>query len=160
MVEEEISIEDLLHIELIFCDVIADSKEELIYALADKAEEAGFVELGYAEDVIKREQDFPTGLPTIGLKVAVPHAITQEHVKKPAIIVARLAKPVFFKEMGTGTADVPVELVFMLIAKGDKQHLSVLQKLISMLSDSETLYVLRELSEPSEFMRELIARLA
>ncbi|MBY4798239.1 PTS sugar transporter subunit IIA [Collinsella sp. AGMB00827] len=157
--QEEVAIEDLLHTELMLFDVVVDSKEELIRVLANRAEQAGFVEPGYAEDVIERERQFPTGLPTVGLKVAVPHAMTQEHVNKPAIVTARLAQPVLFKEMGAGVADVPVELVFMLVAKGDKQHLAVLQKLISLLSDPEALRVLGTLTEPDELMRELTDRL-
>ena len=155
-----VAIAQLIDKELVLFDVKADSKEDLIRQMAACAQEHGYAVDGYAEDVIEREATYPTALPTQVMKVAVPHAMVQDHVLRPAIVVARLAHPVTFKEMGDGVNDVAVEMAFMLVAKGDKSHLKVLQKLIGMLADAEELRVLQAITDPDVMVHELIEHLA
>ncbi len=154
-----VKIADLVAPELVLFDVEALSKEDLIEQLAAVAEDAGYVTAGYAADVIEREKSYPTGLPTEVMKVAVPHAIVQDHVIKAGIVVGRLAHPVTFKEMSDGVRDVAVECAFMLIAKGDKHHLSVLQRLISMLADPAAMQELKKISTSADMARFLVAEL-
>lgn len=158
--EGEVPIADLIDERLMLFDIDASSKEDLIRQMAQRAEEAGYVVPGYADDVIERELSYPTALPTPVMKVAVPHAMVQDHVLKSTIVAARLAHPVTFKEMGDGINDVEVEMAFMLVAKGDKHHLKVLQKLIMMIADSQQLEVIKGISEPAAMASELLARLS
>lgn len=157
--EEAIKIADLVAPELVLFDVEAQTKEELIRKLAGRAEENGYVVQGYAGDVIEREQSYPTALPTAVMKVAVPHAIVQDHVLKAGIVVGRLAQPVAFKEMGDGVRDVDVECAFMLVAKGDKHHLSVLQRLIGMLADQASMEELKAVDTPEGMVEFLVEKL-
>ena len=130
-----VSLPDLFHEDAVLFDVHASSRNDLIRQMAAVAIEKGFATEGYAEDVIQREDLYPTGLPTSVLKVAIPHAMVQDHVVVPAIVIARLATPVNFKEMGDGEVDVPIDMAFMLVAKGDAEYLAVLQKLICLFAE-------------------------
>lgn len=69
---DEFRIEDLLDENLIFMNEEAPDYETLLHNLSDKLEEKGYVKEGYADAVIRREQIYPTGLPTNIMKVAVP----------------------------------------------------------------------------------------
>ena len=157
--EEVVKIADLVAPELVLFDVEAETKEDLIRKLAAQAEAEGYVTSGYAEDVIEREDSYPTALPTAVMKVAVPHAMVQDHVLRAGIVVGRLAHPVLFKEMGEGVRDVEVECVFMLIAKGDKHHLSVLQRLIGMLADQDSMEKLKAVATPEGMVDFLVGTL-
>ena len=156
---EAIALTEMLHEDLIFFDFEASDRDDLINKLAAKAIEAGYAIEGYAADVIEREDLYPTGLPVEGMKVAVPHAMTQEHVIKPTIVAAKLAHPVDFKEMGDGVNDVPVEMVFMLCVKGDHGTLAVLTQLISIFAEPELLAQLEKVATPAELV-ELLPKLA
>lgn len=151
-----VAMTELLHEDLVLTDVDVDSKEELIRTMAALAIEKGYAVDGYAEDVIAREQEFPTGLPVQVMKVAVPHATTQEHVLKAAIVVARLARPVMFTEMGTFDVECPVEMAFMLVAKGDKDHLAVLQQLIMMFAEPDKMVELKKAEQPAEIIKAVL----
>ncbi|VBB07755.1 phosphoenolpyruvate-dependent sugar phosphotransferase system eiia 2 [Lucifera butyrica] len=128
----------LLHEELVFLDYKAQENEELLKNLATILNHKGYVKTSYANAVISRERVFPTGLNTLGVKVAVPHT-DPEHVNKAAILVAKLSTPVRFKEMGNSGGDVDVQLLFMLAVTDPKEHLATLSKLMSIFSNGDKL---------------------
>ena len=49
----------------------------------------GHVNKGYYDDVMAREAQYPTGLPTEGVRIAIPHA-NSEHILDSTIGVAVL----------------------------------------------------------------------
>lgn len=141
---DEFKIEDLLDEELVFTELEAEDWVDVLRKLSAAAMEKGYVKESYFNAVLEREQLYPTALPTPVLKVAVPHAMERVHVVKPVIVVATLKTPVSFKEMGDGVNDVPVDIVFMLAVNGDKDQLTILQKIVGMFSDSSAMQSLKD----------------
>lgn len=141
---DEFKIEDLLDEELVFTELEAEDWVDVLRKLSAAAVEKGYVKDTYFNAVLEREQLYPTALPTPVLKVAVPHAMERIHVVKPVIVVATLKTPVPFKEMGDGVNDVPVDIVFMLAVNGDKDQLTILQKIVGMFSDSSAMQSLKD----------------
>ncbi|HMM21804.1 MAG TPA: PTS sugar transporter subunit IIA [Selenomonadales bacterium] len=144
----------LLDEELICMDCKAKGRQELLRDLAGLLYEKGYVKDGYADAIWEREEQFPTGLATKGIQVAIPHT-DAKFVNKPAILVAKLKKPVVFKEMGSEDKEVEASMVFMLALNSHDEQLDALSKLTEVFSDES---VLRNLySAPTAF--ELLARL-
>ena len=158
--EESASRSTFVDTRLVTFDLAASTWQDVVRQLAANAQDFGYVTDGYADDVIAREELYPTGLPCDGLGVAVPHAMTQEHVLAPTIAYARLKEPVAFKEMGDGEHDVNVEAVFLLVAKGEKGTLQVLQDLVLMLSDADSRNRLKAASTPEQLVGVLDERLS
>lgn len=156
MSQDAVSLGSLIHEDMVYFDVEAETWQDVVRILAGHAIEHGYAVEGYAEDVIEREELYPTGLPTDVMKVAIPHAMVQDHVKEAAIVVGKLAHPVDFKEMGDGENDVPVEMVYMLVAKGDKHYLAVLQQLISVFATPEFMTELKTVEDPASLKATLI----
>jgi len=140
---QKFSIDDLLHEDLVLMDVTTGSMEELMEQICDYARDKGYVKDSYLAAVLERESSYPTGLPTEVMKVALPHTTDQSHVLKSGIFIAKLPKPVTFKEMGEGINDVPVEMVFMLSVNGAKEQLTVLQNIVGMFTKPEALTALK-----------------
>lgn len=139
MAREGRKLEDnLLHEELIFLNYEASDREELLRNLSLELEKRGYVKESYVKGVLDREKIFPTGLNTEGVKVALPHT-DAVHVNKAAIVIAKLKSPVIFKEMGFGEKDVEAKLIFMMAVKNPQEQVTTLSKLMSILSDKETL---------------------
>ncbi|GLC31821.1 PTS sugar transporter subunit IIA [Clostridium omnivorum] len=128
----------LLNEELILMDYGANNKEELLRGLGTILREKGYVKNTYIDGLLEREETFPTGLNTPGVSVAIPHTYAI-HVEKPVILIAKLNKPVVFKEMGSGENDVEAKLIFMLAIKNPDQQVITLSKLMSIFSKEETL---------------------
>jgi galactitol PTS system EIIA component len=64
----------------IFTDLEVSNKEEALRILADSLLDQGFIHDSFYESLIKREKNFPTGLETYDMGIAIPHTEPQ-HVK-------------------------------------------------------------------------------
>jgi galactitol PTS system EIIA component len=116
----------------------AANTEEAIRLVGAMMAKEGFVEEAYADDVFKREQSFPTGLPTEPVAIAIPHA-DPERVIKSGIGIAIFKQPVKFRIMGSNEEDeLDVPVVFMLALKDFKQQTAVIRDLM-LLIQSETI---------------------
>ena len=79
---EKYNIRDLLFEELIELTLEAEDFEDAIKKIGEDAYRKGYVKEGFADAVIKREKLYPTALPTEVLKVAIPHPMERDTVKK------------------------------------------------------------------------------
>lgn len=146
--------ESMLHDDLIFLDYPAKEREKLLAELIAILEEKGYVKESYREALLTRERKYPTGLNTPGVPLAMPHA-EAEHVNRPAILVARLKKPVCFKEMGGSGRDVMAKFVFMLAVSDPAGHLAMLSKFMSIFSQEEKLKALYAIEDKETLRKEL-----
>jgi PTS system galactitol-specific IIA component len=127
----------MLSAELCMARLVADSSEAVVGTLARKLLAAGCVRPTFEGAVIAREKRSPTGLPFAGHGVAMPHA-EPEHVLRPAIAVASLAKPVVFRQMGAPAIKLEVSLVVMPALSAEEQAAGELSRLVGLLQN-ETL---------------------
>ncbi|MFZ7134600.1 MAG: PTS sugar transporter subunit IIA [Eubacteriales bacterium] len=149
--EKQLKLIDLLYENLIFFDFEADDRTDLLSKLSNILKERGFVKDTFLEAVLERESKFPTGIPTVEVKIAIPHTDIS-HVNKPCITIAKLKKAIIFREMGSHANEIEVELVFMLAVNAPKDQLKVLQKIIGMFCKPEILIALRDSTTPKEII--------
>ncbi|WP_339226609.1 PTS sugar transporter subunit IIA [Oceanobacillus sp. FSL K6-2867] len=129
---------------VILLDVEGNSKEEVLAAIGNNLVDRGLVKESFVPAIIKREGEFATGLPTAGVSVAIPHTDV-EHVNKKTISIAVLKNPVDFVIMGDDSETTPVQLVFMLAMDEAHSQLSLLQKLMQVFQEEDTLkYLVRQ----------------
>lgn len=141
---------DLLRAEHILVNVDAKDAQDAIRKLTIALVETGHVTPGFAEDVWKREQTFPTGLPTQPLAVAIPHA-DPDHVNRSAVCVGVLNSPVRFAQMGTdGSTSLDVHLVFMLAIKEREKQVEMIQQLMMVIQNASLLDGLSRAKESAE----------
>lgn len=119
--------------ETCYVGVDAGNSEEVLRILSDNLFRLGLVKEEFGENVILREQKYPTGLPVKGHKVAIPHT-DAVYVNETRICVAVLKNPVDFQVMGSSSGEkVPVELVIMLAIKEQQIQMDVLKELINLV---------------------------
>ena len=140
--------------ELVFIDLEAETREDLLTNLSQILIDKGYVKETYKKGILDREKIFPTGLITEGVKVAIPHT-DAKHVNIPAILIAKLKKPIVFKEMGSGTDDVDASLIFMLAIDNPDNQLATLSKLMIVFSNGEILKNIYESKSPSKVIEML-----
>ena len=83
-----------------------------------------------------RERRSPTGLPFPGTAVAIPHA-EPEHVESPCVLVASLAQPVKFRQMGDPAVTVLAHLLVMPVLSSKEQAAAGLAGIIEKLQSAE-----------------------
>jgi len=138
--------------ELVLVKYAADDAEDVLHALADVLYADGATRETYFDAMYEREKAFPTGLPTEGVKVAIPHADV-EHVNYSAFAIATLAEPVKFGEMGGAPDDLlDVEIVMMLANADPDEQVKTLRRMVDMFDEPATLQALMESGSPAQIV--------
>lgn len=139
--------------KLIKLKMTETSKEEAIRALAAGLYALDYVGEGYVENVLKREEVFPTGLPT-SIPMAVCHTEAQ-YVKQSALAVGTLAAPIAFQEMGTPEQTVDAEIILLVALNDPKQQVPFLKKLAAIFKDHAALTAIRDAQDPEKLVEML-----
>ena len=100
----------------IFIDPAVNGRNELFKFLSKGLYKNGFVEKGFYEALTKREKDYPTGLNTGKIKIAVPHT-DPDMILKESIVLITVNDPIIFNEMGTPDSMLEVGIIFLLLIK-------------------------------------------
>ena len=116
--------------------------QQAIEVLGTRLVEAGCVRPEYIQDVIHREQEFPTGLPT-AIPIAIPHASSGNCITT-SLAIGLLKQPVSFVEMGSPGRRLDVEMVFLLAIKNVEEQTTWLRNLMKIFKDKEFLQRLRD----------------
>ena len=138
----------MLHPELIFLDMQADRTGELFTQIGAKLQKLGYVKTDYSKALTQREADFPTGLVTKYLPVALPHT-DPEYVEKPFICLAKNEKPLALLQMGTNEP-MQAQYFFFLGITVPKDQVVLLQKFMQLLQDENFVKGLTHITEPAE----------
>jgi PTS system galactitol-specific IIA component len=139
--------------ELIKLGMAETVKNDAIRSLAAGLYKLDCVREGYVENVIKREETFPTGLPT-SIPVAICHTEAQ-FVKQSALAVGTLMTPIAFQEMGTPERTVNAEIIFLLALNDPKQQVPWLKKMSALFKDQVMLKTIRDAKDPLKLTERL-----
>nr|WP_315527362.1 PTS sugar transporter subunit IIA [Carnobacterium maltaromaticum] len=152
------SIKELFQPELIDLQVQANSEEELFAVIAERLLELGYVYSDYLTGITLRERNFPTGLITQHLNIALPHSDT-EYVKKPFIYIVRLKQPVIVRQMGDNQ-EMLVKDIFFLGIKEPTKQVGLLQLLITLFQEESFMEALQNVEESEAMYALFITKLA
>lgn len=119
-------------------DLKCSTKEEALKILCETLLKQKFVKDDFYNQIIKREKNFPTGLQTRTLGVAIPHTDPQ-YVLSDSIAVGILKNPVVFHEMTNVDKDVNVTVIFLLALTDATKHLKILSKIMEIIKDENSL---------------------
>lgn len=133
--------------ELIAVKLEVSSAEETIRYLGCLLQDMGYVKETFCDAVIEREKVFATGLPIEPVGVAIPHT-DAEHVKKLAIAVGVLDKPVRFGLMG-GEGTIDVDVVFLMALDNCESQITMLQSLVELVQEDGLLLAIRNSRDAS-----------
>lgn len=135
--------------ESIILNLTAESATEAILALASLLEKKGLVNIHFGPSAIKREQAFPTGVPTQPYAIAFPHA-EPSTVYQASLAIGTLTHPVSFGSMEEPNKELPVRAVFLLANRNPHDHVNVLKKLSRFFKKPDHLIRLLQMSVKSE----------
>lgn len=124
-------------------DVSSSDRDEILRHLSHLLEGRGYVGASYADAIVEREHDYPTGLPFEHIAIAMPHA-DPDDVHESAIAIGRCSKRPLFNSMETPGNQLPVDLVVLLAVKNPEMHLAVLSNLIQVFCDGDNCALLKE----------------
>lgn len=123
---------ELFNKDLVFLDYEVTDRNDFFTKISKLMFEKGYVTTSFYEAITTREGNYPTGLQTETIGVAIPHT-DPENLKKPFIAVIRPKKEIEFEPMGMTEGLVKAKLIFVLGVLRDGGQVKVLQKLMYML---------------------------
>ena len=124
--------------DLIFKNLSAKDSKSAINIMASELFEKGLVKEDYINEVISREEVYPTGLYTGDINVAIPHCDYQ-FVNKKSIAVGILERPIKFKKMDEPSEDVEVSIIIMLAIDEPDNHIAYLTKVFQLVQNQDVL---------------------
>jgi galactitol PTS system EIIA component len=124
-------------------NVKVENSKDVIFLLSHLLETKGAVNANYGEAAFKREQAYPTGLPTKPFNIAFPHAGGEE-VHQSALAVALLAEPVIFKSMENPHVELPTSIVLLMAIRKPDEQVKVLRQLVSIFNKPQKLIELND----------------
>lgn len=136
--------------KVILFDQNPSTKNEALTELANNLCKVGVVTKEYTPAILKRESNFPTGLMTQTIGVAIPHC-DPDKVIAPQIGFMSLKEPLTFHQMGDN-AKIPVHIIFMLALKQSNSQLTMLQKLMALFQNQKVMSTLRNINSTDEFI--------
>jgi galactitol PTS system EIIA component len=134
------------HPFLINARLQALDSRDAICQLTEILRTEGFVTAKYVEAVLAREEEYPTGLPTEGVKIAIPHAGVEE-VLRSGIAVGILEQEVMFKNMADPDEELAVKIIFLLANNNSGEQAKIMQALTSLFADAKGLEILITLDD-------------
>ncbi len=157
---DKFDLEDFrINTNLVAVHMQAETMVDVITQLSQILIGQGYARPSYTQAAIEREGTYPTGLPTDGVKTAIPHAGI-EHSLKPGMAIATLARPVQFGELGNPANKIDVSIVFTLCVTNPDAQVYLLQSLVEMYKDADLLRRLHAATDPSVIVDEVNASLA
>lgn len=142
--------------ELIFLNLDVSNRNELFKKVYEKLAEKGLVKESYLDALTKREDEFPTGVVTQFLPIALPHA-NPENVNHPFIAVVQTKDDIRVQQMGTNEDEDTKNFFFLGIVK-ETQDLQVklLQRFMQLMNDEKFVLDFKEIKKPDDMYDYLI----
>jgi PTS system galactitol-specific IIA component len=137
--------------KIILLNLKAADSAGVISQMGECVLKAGLVREDFIEAVIRREQKYPTALPT-KIPVALCHT-DAEYLLGSFIGAATLAEPVPFREMGNSEHWQPVEIVFLLGIAVKGEHMDVLKSVLKLIQDETMLQAIRAAESTAEIKK-------
>jgi PTS system galactitol-specific IIA component len=153
------NMEQLITTDLIGLKIDANDANVAIEKTGELLLEKGYIKKAYIDSVLKREEQFPTGIALIKSGIAIPHASPVDNVLKNGIAVLQLANPIVFYSMENCDETVEVKLVVMLALKDSNQHLDMLQKLFTMFQEESCIDLLLNSRDKEEVRTLIVSKL-
>jgi len=126
------------NITIIGCLLRAKDKNDAITQMGQILFENGFIKECFIPATLEREEKYPTGLPTSGLQIALPHT-DGIYVNKSAIVIGVLENPVTFNEMGNPLNHLQVKIICLLAIREPNEQIQTLQMLSTIFEKSDIL---------------------
>lgn len=126
----------ILDENLIFTNINYKDKNDVLNFLSEKLLKQGYVRPGYPKGIIAREQQYPTGLPSQGIGIAIPHT-DNDLVNETSVAIGVLENPVIFQSMEDPSVELNIHIVIMLAIKEPHGQIEMLQKIIAIIQNVE-----------------------
>lgn len=129
----DIDYNEMIHSDTIFLNLHAEKRNALFNTIASRLKSLKYVNDSYLSALEKREDQFPTGLISKYLTIALPHA-DPINVNKPFLAIAKNYKTIDMRQMGNNEK-IATKYFFFLGITNPSYQVILLKKFVELLRD-------------------------
>ncbi|MEA5026091.1 MAG: PTS sugar transporter subunit IIA [Erysipelotrichaceae bacterium] len=144
-------VSDLLEKGFYFKCHVDDSSELYTY-INQVLVDSEYVDERFLQAIQKREQDFPTGIKTAKMGIALPH-VDADYIKANALLICTLDPAVEFRRMDDVKTKIDVWIAFILLIKDPHIHIDAISQLTSVWQSERILQSIYQASTKAEVMK-------
>lgn len=131
---------DLFDPKMVFVTDETD-RNTIFKKIYDKLLKAGYVKEDFINNIIEREEKYPTGISTKPLdhnlpNVAIPHT-EGKYVNTRLIVPVALKNTITFQNMVNPAQGLPVKFLFMILNDDPDMHANILAKIMDFLAETD-----------------------
>lgn len=119
--------------EALYCNV--NNLNELFKEVANYLLNNNDVEQDYLNALIKRENEYPTGLQLPTMNIAIPH-VDAKFIKNNKIVLVKNENNITVNEMCTNKK-IDVQFFIFLLIKNENKHTAILSEIINEINNNE-----------------------
>lgn len=142
---------EIISDELCELDLDVKNTDEFFQVMSNKAEHLGYITANFLPAIQKREEEFPTALPTLPYPVAIPHS-EPTNIVKQFIAPIRLKHAIDWCEMANNENVLAVRIIFLLGFKREVGHVELLQVLLENFQDEDIMNRLLHAETKEEYL--------
>jgi len=134
------------------------TREEMLSFLSDKLREKNYVKESYKQSLLEREEKHPTGLALVdSVNIAIPHTDT-EFANENVFVIGIPQNEIKFKRIDDSSAELSVDLIFLLVINDPDRYLKFLSKLTENFANKEFLDYIKDkdLKKIESFLKKYI----
>lgn len=127
------------------------SKIDALEKLTHLLEKKNYVTPDYLESIIKREEEYPTGLQFSEITVAIPHG-DSSFVKQSSMAIGICRPPISFYDMGNIESEVNVNMIVLLAINDPTHHIGILNELFAIFQNEDLARRLKNAKSTKEIL--------
>ncbi|KLI74668.1 PTS transporter subunit IIA-like nitrogen-regulatory protein PtsN [Lacticaseibacillus zeae DSM 20178 = KCTC 3804] len=131
-------VEELVSDADIFIDQEFQDEQEYFEMVATHLLEERKVKTSFLENILQREKDYPTGLNTGEIKVAIPHT-DYTNANTTQLVVTTFKSPVGFHQMDDPDYVIPVNLAIMILFDNPEKQPQMLKYIMEIVQSQTNL---------------------
>ncbi len=135
----------------IFIDKQFENTDSYFQFVCQNLEQESKIDSKYLESIKEREKNFPTGLKTGNICVAIPHTDYQ-HSKTTQLVVTTLKTPLKFHQMDDPNSYCDVNIIIQILFDTPEKQLSLLKNLMKLIQNQDFLQNIKNAKDKKQII--------
>ena len=148
--------EDLYDRKIAIFHASVNDRNDALKQMAERFADEGLVKEDFYEELLKREDAFPTGIYLDTCCIALPHCdASPDYVSQVAFM--SFERPVRFIEMGSDGHEIDVSMIFVFTLNKTADQLDLMMRFMEAFKDKELMEAFMNVDDYDEY-RQLIEK--
>ena len=135
--------DNLLNLNDIFVDMSFNSRDEFFNFITKHLRDENKIKSNFKNNILERENSFPTGLDTGKIGVALPHT-DYKYSNTNQLVITTLADPLSFQRMDDPDRVIRVSIIILILFDKPEKQPTILKKIMEVIQNQKILQQIKD----------------